>query len=851
MRIHLPVDDCLPELVEVLKTAGCVVLKAPAGAGKTTRVPPALLESGLAGTGQILMLEPRRIAARTAAARIASERQERLGQTVGFRVRFEEAVSAATRILVVTEGVLLRRLQDDPFLEDVSLVVFDEFHERRLDSDLALAMVRRIQQTVRPDLRLVVMSATMEPAPIAAFLGDCPIVVSEGRLYPVEIRYAGRQERQSIPLQAADGVRAVVDDTEGDVLVFLPGVGEIYRTAGELESLAQRRGMDILPLFGDMPLQDQDRVLAPSTRRKLILATNVAETSVTIEGVTAVVDSGYARQMMFDADTGLDQLDLVPVSRASSNQRAGRAGRTRPGLCLRLWDESSQRRRPEYELAELHRVDLSGAVLRLMAWGEADVRAFPWFERPPESLLDHALSLLRLLGAVGESGLTRRGRVLASLPAAPRIAALLLDAAENGETSRACLMAALLTERDPFLRGGGDSRAGRSPAIQTTAIRHSRSDVLDRLHAVEDWFEHRQQHSVCGEINRNAAANIRTVAEQLQRLIRDTGVGRSATTPQTREESDTVLLRALVAGFPDRVARRRDAGGDKGLMVGGRGVRCGPRSAVRRTPLFLCVDIDGAGTDALVRQASEVQLEWLPTAALQETEELFFHPSRKEVVARRRQCFGDLVLEETPARIADVARAAEVLYHATASHLQTIFPADDETVTGFLARVRCWQQWMPELPIPSFDEAAVLEVLRELCAGRRSVAELQSAPWIQTLQARLDWKLQQRLDEEVPEKLLVPSGSRIRLQYEAGRPPILAVRIQELFGMTQTPRIAGGRIPVLLHMLAPNYRPQQVTDDLASFWANTYQDVKKDLKRRYPKHAWPDDPLTAQAVRKG
>lgn len=851
MRIHLPVDDCLPELVETLKTAGCVVLKAPAGAGKTTRVPPALLDSGIAGTGQILMLEPRRIAARTAAARIASERQERLGQTVGFRVRFEEAVSAATRVLVVTEGVLLRRLQDDPFLEDVSLVIFDEFHERRLDSDLALAMVRRIQQTVRPDLKLVVMSATMEPAPIAAFLGDCPIVVSEGRLYPVEIRYAGRQERQAIPFQAADGVRAVLDETEGDVLVFLPGVGEIYRTAAELESLAQRRGMDILPLFGDMPLQDQDRVLAPSSRRKLILSTNVAETSVTIEGVTAVVDSGFARQMMFDADTGLDQLDLVPVSRASANQRAGRAGRTRPGLCLRLWDESSQRRRAEYELAELHRVDLSGAVLRLMAWGEADVRAFPWLERPSENLLDHALSLLRLLGAVDESGLTRRGRLLAGLPAAPRIAALLLDAAENGETSRACLMAALLTERDPFLRGGGDPWAGRSSGIQTTAIRHSRSDVLDRLHAIEDWFEHRQQNSVCGEINRNAAANIRTVADQLQRLIRETGVGRSATTPQTREESDTVLLRALVAGFPDRVARRRDASGDKGLMVGGRGVRCGPRSAVRRTPLFLCVDIDGAGTDALVRQASEVQLEWLPAAALQETEELFFHPSRKEVVARRRQCFGDLVLEETPARITDAARAAEVLYDATASQLQTIFPADDETVTGFLARVRCWQQWMPELQVPVFDEAAVRDVLRELCMGRRSVAELQSAPWIQTLQSRLDWKLQQRLDEEVPEKLLVPSGSRIRLQYEQGRPPILAVRIQELFGMTQTPRIAGGRIPVLLHLLAPNYRPQQVTDDLASFWANTYQDVKKDLKRRYPKHAWPDDPLTAQAVRKG
>lgn len=851
MLPHLPVDDSLPELLDALRQCNCAVIKAPAGAGKTSRVPPAILDSGLAGDGRILMLEPRRIAARTAAARMAFERHERVGQTVGFRVRFEESVSRLTRILVVTEGVLLRRLQDDPFLEDTSVVVFDEFHERRLDSDLALAMVRRIQQTVRPDLRIIVMSATMEPQPIAEFLGHCPIVLSEGRVHPVQIRYAARTERQPIPLLAAEGVRAVLDESDGDVLVFLPGVGEIFRTASELESLAGRRNLTIFTLFGDMSSHDQDKVLAPSENRKVILATNVAETSVTIDGVTAVVDSGYARQVQFDADTGLDQLDLLPISRASANQRAGRAGRTKPGICLRLWEESAQRRRPEYDTAELHRVDLSGAILRLLAWGETDVRRFPWFEAPPDNSVEHAFNLLRLLGAIDGSGITRRGKVLAGFPTAPRISRLLMDSAENGEVTRACLVAAMLTERDPFLRGAADAGSAHGTHSRTTVIRNSRSDVLDRLHAVEDWIHRRQQSSPCGEINRSAAANIMAVAEQFQRLVHDAGIGRHAAPPSTPEESDTILLRALVAGFPDRIARRRDPAGDKALMVGGRGVRPGPRSSIRKTPLFLCVDIDGAGSEALVRQASEVQQEWLPQEILKDSEELFFHPTRKEVVARRRLTFGDLILDETPVQISDPAQASQLLFEALAPQLQQVFPADDENVSGFLERVRCLKQWMPELDIPSFDPASLSDILLELCHGRRSVAELRSAPWLASMQAKLTWQKLQRLDEEVPEKLLVPSGSRIRLQYQEGRPPVLAVRIQELFGLRQTPRIAGGRIPVVLHLLAPNFRPQQITDDLASFWANTYQDVKKDLKRRYPRHSWPDDPTTAAAVKKG
>lgn len=908
--ISLPIDVVLPALVTAFQSSNCVVLRAPAGAGKTTRVPPALLAAGLPGrpgdktagnrAGQIVMLEPRRIAARTAARRMAFERGERVGQTVGYRVRFEESVSRDTRILVVTEGVLLRRLQDDPFLEDIEVVVFDEFHERRLDSDLALAMVRRVQQTVRPELRIVVMSATLDPTAIAKYLGDCPIVESEGRLHPVRIEYLRPGDLRSSDLRAGErqhmtdlatrGVETVLLETTGDVLVFLPGVGEIMKTRTELETLSRRHNLEVLPLFGDMTPEEQDRVLSPCDRRKIVLSTNVAETSVTIEGVTAVVDTGLARQMNFDADVGLDRLELTPISKASTDQRAGRAGRTQPGVCLRLWEESAQRRRPDFDAAELRRVDLSSAVLRLFAWGETDIAAFPWFESPPAESIDHAVKLLRLLGAIDESGITSLGQMIVPLPVAPRIGRLLVEAFRLGQPDRAALMAAMLSERDPFLRGPAADRNSRGTGnqgggIRTTSIHRSRSDVLDRLHAVEDFLSTGQTNSPCGEINRNAVRTLTQVAKQIAEALRSAkhdlatphrsssaahhhpfspGLGekvagrpdegasvRSRVVSDQPLSSDEVLLRALVAGFPDRVARRRDVTSDKGLMVGGRGVKLGPKSAVQMSPLFLCVDIDGAGIEATVRQASEVQREWLPPDQVRSGEELFFHPTQKQVVARRRVAFADLILEETPTAIIDREAAAEVLFEAARGQLESVIPGDDDAFSSFLARVRCLKQWMPDLPLPAFDESMMLDVLHELCQGRRSFADLKSAPWLSTLQSKMDYALVQTIEREAPERITVPTGSRMRLTYEEGRPPVLAVRIQEIFGMKATPRIAGGRVPVLLHLLAPNMRPQQVTDDLASFWVNTYEDVRKELKRRYPKHSWPEDPLTAPPVKKG
>jgi ATP-dependent helicase HrpB len=839
----LPIDAVLPALVDALRAHPAVVLRAPAGAGKTTRVPPALLDAGLAPGGRIVMLEPRRIAARTAARRIAQERGVQVGGLVGYQVRFDERVSAATRIVAVTDGILLRRLQDDPFLEGIDAVLFDEFHERRLDSDLALGMVRRVQQTVRPDLKIIAMSATLAAEPIAAYLGNCPVVESVGRLFPVEIQYAQRPDRRKLPQQAVAAVEQVLARTTGDVLVFLPGVGEIRGTARELESLAQRHNLAVMPLYGDLPPEEQDRVLAPCNQRKVVLSTNVAETSITIEGITTVVDLGQARIMRFDPHVGLDRLELTPISKASADQRAGRAGRTQPGICLRLWDEMAHRHRPDFELPEIARVDLSGPVLQLLAWGESDVAAFPWFEPPPPAAIEHALDLLRRLGALDERGVTELGRVMVRLPVQPRLARLIVEGHRLGHPERVALVAALLSERDPFFCTDRGAPQGRRDG-PTTAAHTSRSDVVDRLAAFEEYVQHRQKESHLGSITVGAAHAIQRVCEQLVRMLRqELGLAKQSTL-----SSDEAVMRALLAAYPDRVARRRDIGSAKAVMVGGRGVRLDARSTVLESPLFLCVDIDAGDADAVVRQASAVEREWLPAERLRTVDELFFHPTQKQVVARRRVYFDDLLLEESPTGVPDSDEAAKLLFEAARGQWEQVFAG--ESAAEFMTRVRCLAAWMPDLSLPSFDREQLDDVLRDLCRGRRSFAELRQAPWLAALQRKLTYQQLRAVETEAPERIDVPSGNRIRLTYEEGRPPVLAVKIQEIFGLRQTPRVAGGRVKVLLHLLAPNMRPQQVTDDLESFWANTYAVVRKELRRRYPKHAWPEDPLTASPTRK-
>jgi ATP-dependent helicase HrpB len=826
-RVPLPIDAVLPQLVEALRAAGAVVLRAPTGAGKTTRVPPAILDAGLASSGSVVVLQPRRLAARACARRMALERGGRLGDEVGYQVRFDRSMGPHTRIQVVTEGILLRMLQDDPLLESLAVVVFDEFHQRSLNSDLALAMVRHVQQTVRPELKLVVMSATLAPEPVAHYLGDCPIVECEGRLHPVTIAYVEDGEGQPLAERAAEATRRILDRTEGDVLVFLPGVGEIRQTARRLEDLAAARRLAVMPLYGDLPAEQQDAVLAPGERRKVVLATNVAETSLTIEGITGVVDTGWARTLVFDPQVGLDRLQLV---------------RMRPGVCLRLWPQRTHRRRPAHDEPEIRRLDLAGPVLQIRSWGERDVKALPWFEPPSDAALEQATALLERLDALDSAGkVTKLGQTMARLPVSPRLGRMLLEGQRLGQGEAIALAAALLAERDPFPPVTDDASGRRWEPPP------SDSDILDRITALEAFEQSGRIDTPLGRINRAAARFVLHVRDQLLKEL-EKGRGKRGEGRGRRGEgrggadADEAVLRALLAAFPDRLAKRTSPGSRFGRMVGGRGVRQAASSAVRRAPLFLAIDVDRGTSEALVWKASAVERAWLPAEHLAVRSEVEFDRPSRRVIARRRVYWEDLLLEETPGALEDREEVARLLAEAAAESLDEVFPWDDPATVGYLNRVRCLAQWIPELELPALDEPGLRRLLPTVARGCRAFEELRKAPWLTAIQGLLTPVQWQAVEREAPERIQVPSGNRIRLRYEPGKPPVLAVRIQEVFGLMETPRVARGRVAVLLHLLAPNMRPQQVTDDLASFWKTTYHQVRKELRRRYPKHAWPEDP---------
>ncbi len=845
--IPLPIDEVLPQLIEALRREGIALLRAPTGAGKTTRVPPALLDAGLAagppGEGEVVVLQPRRVAARACARRIAHERGQSIGEEVGYQVRFDKRCGPRTRIRVVTEGVFLRRLVSDPFLEGIGAVIFDEFHERRLDSDLALAMTRSARREVREDLRVVVMSATLELDRLRGFLGNPPVIESLGREFPVERRYLAPEQRapRGIPDEhcVAGAVRRALEATRRDLLVFLPGIGEIRRARRALEATARAGGIELRELYGDLPAAEQDRLFEETGPRRIILATNVAETSITLPRIGAVIDSGLHRRPLFDPTLSLDRLTLAPISRASAEQRAGRAGRTAPGICYRLWTEGEDRARPAWIEPEIERIDLSRPFLELLAWGEADPESFEWFEAPPTASLARSKEVLQLLGAIearasGGWALTEVGRRIARLPLPPRLARLLLEGDRLGVAEDAATCAALLAERSPF------QREPRGAPQRTSAVD---SDLLDAVHALDDFECRGLTSGPAGELRRGAARAVLRVRDQLLALL--PGGPRAARS----KERFADLSRALLAAFPDRLARRRRRGGDTGVMLGGRGVALAPECGVRGAELFLCLEVDAGGRDSLVRRASGVEREWLPEASTETSTEVEFDEKRERLTAVARTRYADLVLDEAPTALSRDEVSARALAGAAAGRLERALDLEHSSFASFRARAACLREWCPELELPAVDDEALGRLLPELCRGRLSFDELRKAPLLDTLRARFDWQQLQVLDREAPERIEVPSGSRIALHYELGRPPVLAVRIQEVFGWTETPRIAAGRVGVLLHLLAPNGRPQQVTEDLQSFWATTYAQVRKELRRRYPKHAWPEDPLTAEPIR--
>lgn len=857
----LPIDPHLERIASLVRERGALVLVAPPGSGKTTRVPPALLERGLRSGGRVVVLQPRRIAARAAAARIARERGWTLGREVGYTVRFERRTSRATRIEFVTEAILTRRLRSDLFLEGTSAVVLDEFHERSVHSDLALALVREIRNAARDDLCVVVLSATLDPSPISEYLEGCPVLEVEGRPYPVEVRHAERpapRDPRGIPKAVAEAVRSAFDEARGHALVFLPGIGEIRRASRELEAFARSRDAVVLPLHGGLRLEDQERALAPSPKRKIILATNVAETSLTVEGVDLVVDAGFARVLRHDPRHGIDRLELVRASRRSAEQRAGRAGRTGPGRALRLWTEEEHRALPESEVPEIRRVDLSGAVLELKARGVAKPEEFSWFEAPDRAALERAEGLLVELGALERTGgpLTEVGRAMLEIPAHPRIARILAAARERGVLEGACLVAALIEERDILpveacesLPGSAARRSGATAAFATGP-----SDLLLRA----DLFREAEARGFRGTSGAAGALDLaaaRAVARARDALLRSALEAWGQRLRKGRG-GEAALLRALLQGYPDRVVRRRAPGSDRGLMVGGRGVVLAPESVVRDAELFLAIAVDeivrAERVEARVSLASAVRRDWIEEdfrTSVRESIRTSFDPEAGKVRSAATTMYRDLPLED-PREVRPPPEEAErLLAEAARERAAEIFAAD-ERAARFLARVRSLRAWMPELALPGFEGAALGEILAGASGGRTSLAEIRALDLAGLLRAALSPAQIRALEAHAPESIRIPSGREVRLLYEPGRPPVLAARLQELFGLAEAPKVAAGRVRVLLHLLGPNFRPVQITQDLESFWRATYPRVRKDLRARYPKHAWPEDPWSAPPSRR-
>jgi len=822
----LPIESTLPELKAVLATAGAAVLQAPPGAGKTTRVPLALLDEAWLGGRRIVMLEPRRLAARAAARHMARLRGEEVGGTVGYRVRMETRVGPTTRIEVVTEGVLTRMLQSDPALEGVGIVIFDEFHERSLHADLGLALTLQSRALLRDDLRLLVMSATLDGAPIAALLGGAPVVTSEGRGFPVDVHYLpGRVEGRMEPAVART-VRQAVESSEGDVLVFLPGAGEIHRVEEMLRDAAFPPDVRILPLYGNLPQQAQDEAIAPSppARRKVVLSTSIAETSLTIEGVRVVVDSGMMRVPRFSPRTGMTRLETVTVSRASSEQRCGRAGRVAPGVFWRMWPEHAQAGLVPHGTPEILDADLAPLALELAAWGVADPAELAWLDPPPAAAFAQARELLAELGALDAAGsATPHGRAMADLPLHPRLAHMLLRGRELGLGGLACDLAALLGERDVFRRGDAPPDA----------------DLRLRLEALRDLSANRRER---GPADVGALRRVQAESRDWRRRLAIRG--------GDGDPSAAGLLLALA--YPDRVGQRRPGNPGRFLLRNGRGASLPESDPLASSPWIVAAELDGKGRESLVYLAAPVEQDEIErhfADQIEREESVAWDAEAKAVRARRRERLGALVLREAALSNPDPDTVTAALLEGIAAEG---IGALGWSKGAAQLRDRIAFLHMHDETWPDVSDGALTSGLAEWLGpyvyGMTRLDEVQRIDLHEVLLGMLGWERRTAVDELAPSHITVPSGSRIAIEYSNPESPGLAARLQELFGMTETPRVAGGRVPLLIHILSPAHRPVQLTTDLASFWRSGYFEVKKDLKGRYPKHYWPDDPLQAQAT---
>ncbi|WP_343350977.1 ATP-dependent helicase HrpB [Pseudomonas sediminis] len=828
--ISLPIDLVLPDLREALAKRNEVILEAPPGAGKTTRVPLALLNEPWLGDQKILMLEPRRLAARAAAERLASELGEKVGETVGYRIRLESKVGPSTQIEVVTEGILARRLQDDPALDGVGVVIFDEYHLRNLDSDLALALCLNGRELLRdePPLKLLLMSATLEGARLSKLLNEAPVVTSEGRMYPVSTVWGSPyQPGERIDARVTDTCLTAINKQSGSILVFLPGQAEIRRVHDQLkEQLDGRSDVLLCPLHGELDLSAQRAAIepAPTGKRKVVLATNIAETSLTIDGVRVVVDAGLARVPRFDPVSGMTRLDTQRVSRAAATQRAGRAGRLEPGVCYRLWSEAQHDQLAAFDTAEILQADLSGLALQLARWG-VEPSDLAWLDAPPAAAFAQARDLLLRLGAFDDRGaITSHGQAMAELPTHPRIAHLLLRGQALGLGNLACDVAALLGEKD-ILRGAG-------------------ADLHDRITAMSSEPGSRA--------SRGAVQRARQLARQFRGYLRG-----PASEPVADPDHPRWLGALLAFAYPDRVALQRRDGGGNYRLANGRAAQFGEPDALMKEPWLVIADLGSrqGQREERIYLAAALDASLFDTVLAEQVtqrDELEWDEREGVLKAERQRRVGELVLSRTALPSLDEEARSKALTGLVRRKGIELLPWTPElrqwqSRVALLRKLDLEQKGESEWP--DLSDAALLSSLDAWLAPYLSkvsrLSHFANLDLPSILLGLLAWPLPQRLDELAPKALEVPSGSRIALDYSE-HPPVLAVRLQELFGLAETPRIAGGRQGVLLHLLSPARRPVQVTQDLASFWANTYIDVKKDLKGRYPKHWWPDDPMQAE-----
>ncbi len=823
----LPVDEVLPELTAALRAASAAVLVAPPGAGKTTRVPLVLAEEPWARNRKIVVLEPRRLAARAAAARMAATLREPVGATVGYRVRFGSKVSRATRIEVVTEGVFTRLVLADPSLDGIAAVLFDEFHERSLDADLGLALARDAQQGLREDLKLLIMSATLDGARVGRLIGDAPVIESAGRAFPVETRYLGRDARAPIERQVAEAAARALRADDGSLLVFLPGAAEIRRTEALLRERVSDPAVDVVALHGALEADVQDRAIAPPPpgRRKVVLATSIAETSLTIEGVRVVIDSGLARVPRYEPDVGLTRLETVRVSRAAADQRRGRAGRTEPGVCYRLWDAPQTAALEAANRPEILAADLSGFVLDLAHWGVADPGSLAFLDPPPAAALAEARTLLRELGAIDREGrITEAGRRLRELPLPPRLSRMVVDAATAGEAGLGAEIAVVLTERG---LGGDDV------------------DLVHRLDALRRDRSRRAQ---------DAKAMVK----------RWTEVARSATSPEApsrqekkasgREQTSLSPGALLALAYPDRIAKNRGAGGAF-LLANGRGATIDPASALSREPFLAVAEIRGTAAQGRVVLAAaltlgEIEAEF--SDRIESRDEIAFDDASAALRARRKRSLGAIALAEQPAPIVPDEATARMLAEGIArlgiARLPWTKPLRQWRDRVMFLRRAEGDEW-PDLSDAALAATAA-DWLAPALSAKISLAALPADEFAQALHARLPWGLRRRLETEAPAHFTAPSGSSVPIDYEAEEGPKLAIRVQELFGLDCHPAVARGRVPLVVELLSPAHRPLQVTRDLPRFWRGSYASVKAEMKGRYPRHPWPDNPLAAAPTRR-